>query len=107
MSSPPIVAHPPGVPCQRKRPPESDTQDHPPAKTVAGWDLTDSGIVEAMSVPTSAPVVSGGADATERSPPVCEGELCGVSPYFFPSRLSSKVCCGLVLARTVHWIVCG
>ena len=86
MSSPPIVAHPPGVPWQRKRSPESDTQDHPPAKTVAGWDFTDSGrVVEAVSVPTSAPVVSGGAVATENSPPICEGELCGVSPYFFPS----------------------
>ena len=79
MSSPPIVAHPPGVPWQRKRSPEGDTQDHPPTKTVARWDLTDSGrIVGAVSVPSSDPVVSGGAVATERSPPVCEGELCGV-----------------------------
>ena len=30
-------------------------------------------------VTRSAPVVSGGAVAAERSPPVCEGELCGVS----------------------------
>ena len=30
-------------------------------------------------VTSSAPVVSGGAVATERSPPVCEGELCGTS----------------------------
>ena len=80
MSSPPIVAHPPGVPWQRKRSPEGDTRDHPPAKTVARWDLTDSGrTVEAVSVPTSAPVVSGGAVAAEKSQPVCEGELCGVS----------------------------
>ena len=80
MSSPPIVAHPPGVPCQRKRSPESDTQGHPPAKTVARCGLTDSGkIVEAVSVPTSAPDVSEGVVATERSPPFCEGELCGVS----------------------------
>ena len=28
---------------------------------------------------SSAPVVSGGAVAAERSPPICEGELCGVS----------------------------
>ena len=28
---------------------------------------------------SSAPVVNGGAVAAERSPPVCEGELCGVS----------------------------
>ena len=80
MSSPPIVAHPPGVPWQIKQSPEGDIQDHPPAKTVAGWDLTDSGrIVEVTSVPSSDPVVSGGAVAIEWSPPVCEGELCGVS----------------------------
>ena len=36
-------------------------------------------------VSSSAPAVSGGAFATERSPPVCEGELCGVSLYFLPS----------------------
>ena len=30
-------------------------------------------------VSRSAPVVSGGAVAAERSPPICEGELCGVS----------------------------
>ena len=30
-------------------------------------------------VSSSAPGVSGGADADERSPCVCEGELCGVS----------------------------
>ena len=77
MSSPPIVAHPPGVPWQMKLSPEGDTQDHPPAKTVAGWDLTDSDrIVEAVSVPSSAPVVNGGAVAAERSPPICEGKLC-------------------------------
>ena len=29
-------------------------------------------------VPSSAPVVSRGAVATEKSPPVCEGEQCGV-----------------------------
>ena len=80
MFSPPIVAHPPGVPWQRKRSPESDTQDHPPAKTVAKWDLTDCGrTVEAMCVPSADPVVSGRAVAAERSSPVCEGELCGVS----------------------------
>ena len=53
------AACPPGVPCQRKRSPEGDMQDLPPAKTP--------------------PVVSGGAVAVERSPPVCEGELFGVS----------------------------
>ena len=30
-------------------------------------------------VSSSAPVVSGGAVAAERSPLICEGELCGVS----------------------------
>ena len=30
-------------------------------------------------VSISAPFVSGGAVAAERSPPICEGELCGVS----------------------------
>ena len=30
-------------------------------------------------VSSSAPIVSGGAVVAERSPPVCEGELCGVS----------------------------
>ena len=34
---------------------------------------------QAVSVTSSAPVVSGGAGATERNPPICEGELCGVS----------------------------
>ena len=76
MSSPPIVAHPPGVPWQRKRSPESDTQDHPPAKTAARWDLTDSGRGRECSPQQTCPVVSGGAVATENSPPVCEGELC-------------------------------
>ena len=77
MSSPLIVAHPPGVPWQRKQSPEGDTQDHPPAKTVARCGLTDSGrVVEAVSVPTSAPVESGGAVATEKTPHFCEGELC-------------------------------
>ena len=80
MSSPPIVAHPPGVPWQRKWFPEGDTQDHPPTKTVARCGLTDSGrIVEAVSVPSSDPVVSGGAVAAEKSPHFSEGELCGVS----------------------------
>ena len=55
-------------------------QDQPPAKRVVGCALTGSeGTVQAVSVSSSAPVVSGGAVAAERSPPVCEGELCGVS----------------------------
>ena len=32
-------------------------------------------------VSSSAPVVSGGSVAAERSPPVCEGELCGVFSF--------------------------
>ena len=42
-------------------------------------------------VSSSAPVVSGGAVAAERSPPVCEGELCGVSSP--PMRLGWKRPC--------------
>ena len=30
-------------------------------------------------VSSSVPVVNGGRVAAERSPPICEGELCGVS----------------------------
>ena len=56
-------------------------------------------------VSSSAPVVSGGAVATERSPLVCEGELCGASsssvrpwdrPCLSPLRQSvlySTSCC--------------
>ena len=70
----------PGVACQRKRSPEGDNQDQPPAKRVVRCALTGSeGTVQAVSVSSSAPVVSGGAVAAERSPPVCEGEPCGVS----------------------------
>ena len=55
-------------------------QDQPPAKRVVRCALTGSeGTVQAVSVSISAPVVSGGAVAAERSPPVCEGEPCGVS----------------------------
>ena len=74
------AACPPGVACLRKRSPEGDMQDRPPAKRVVRCALTGSeGTVQAVSVSSSAPVVSGGAVAAERSPPVCEGELCGVS----------------------------
>ena len=52
------TACPPGVPCQRKRSPEGDMQDQPPTKTAL--------------------VMSGGAVAADRSPPVCKGELYGV-----------------------------
>ena len=70
----------PGEPSLRKRSPEGALQDQPPAKRVVRCALTGSeGTVEALGVSSSAPVVSGGAVAAERSPPVCEGELCGVS----------------------------
>ena len=79
LSSPPSAACPPGVACLRKQSPEGDMQDQPPAKRVVRCALTGSeGTVQAVSVSSSAPVASGGAVAAERSPPVCEGELCGV-----------------------------
>ena len=84
VSLPPIVAHPPVVPWWRKPSPECDTQDHPPAKTVARLTYGET-VGEVVSVPlsrlvsSSAPVVIGGVVAAEKSPPVCEGEQCGVS----------------------------
>ena len=70
----------PGEPSPRKRSPEGALPDQPPAKRVDGCALIGSeGTVEALGVSSSAPVVSGGAVAAERSPPICEGELCGVS----------------------------
>ena len=70
----------PGEPSLRKRPPQGALKDQPPAKRVVRCALTGSeGTVEALGVSSSAPVVSGGAVAAERNPPVCEGELCGVS----------------------------
>ena len=71
----------PGEPSLRKRPPEGALPDQPSAKRVVRCALTGSeGTVEALGVSSSAPVVSGGAVAAERSPPICEGELCGASP---------------------------
>ena len=73
----------PGEPSLRKRSPEGALQDQPPAKRVVRCALTGSeGTVEAhqaLGVSSSAPIVSGGAVAVVRSPPICEGELCGVS----------------------------
>ena len=67
---------PPGEPSLRKRPPVGALQDQPSAKRVVRSALTGSeGTVEALGVSSSAPVVSGGAVAAERSPPICEGEL--------------------------------
>ena len=64
----------------RKRSPEGALQDQPPAKRVVRCALTGSeGTVQALGVSSSNPGVSGGAVATERSPLVYEGELCGVS----------------------------
>ena len=74
----------PGEPSLRKQSPEGALQDQPPAKTVVRCALTRSeGTVEAhqaLGVSCSAPIVSGGAVAVERSPPICEGELYGASP---------------------------
>ena len=70
----------PGEPSLSKRSPEGALQDQPPAKTVVRCDLTGSeGSVEVVGVSSSAPVVSRRAIAAERSPPIYEGELCGVS----------------------------
>ena len=70
----------PGEPSLKKRSTEGALQDQPPAKRIVTIALTGSkGTVEAVGVSSSAPVVSGGAVAVERSPPICEGELCGVS----------------------------
>ena len=70
----------PAEPSLRKRSPEGALQDKPPAKRVVRCALTGGeGSVKAVGVSSSAPVVSGGVVAAERSPPVCEGELCGVS----------------------------
>ena len=55
-------------------------QDQPSAKRVVKYAFPGSeGTVEAVSATSSASDLSGRAVAAERSPPVCEGELCGVS----------------------------
>ena len=106
----------PGEPSLRKRSIESALQDQPPAKTVVRCALTRSeGTVEAVGVSSSAPVVGGGAVAEERSPPVCEGELCGVSSPSWgwdgighacspsaPPPPSMCVCC-LLPSQVVAW----
>ena len=69
-----------GEPSQRKGSREGALQDQLSAKRVVRCALTGSEeTVEAVGVSSSAPVVSGGAVAAERSPLGCEGELCGVS----------------------------
>ena len=70
----------PGEPSLRKRSPKSTSQDQPPAKMVVRTG--SEGRVGAEGVSSSSQVVSGGALVAERSPPICEGELCGVP---FPS----------------------
>ena len=89
----------PGEPSLRKRSPESAPQDQPPAKMVVRTG--SEGSVEAVGVSSSAQVVSRGAVAAERSPPICEGELCGVP---FPSmRLGwNRPCLFAVLG-----VLCG
>ena len=77
-------------------------QDQPPAKRVVRCALSGSeGSVEAVGVSSSAPVVGRGEVAAERTPPICEGELCGVS---FPSmRLGwNRPCLFAVLG-----VLCG
>ena len=107
----------PGEPSLRKRSSESALQHQPPAKTVVRCDLTGSErSVDAVGVSSSAPVVSRGAVAAERSPPICEGELCGV---FFPSMMLSwnrpcpfavlGVLCGVMCLCSVRsncWCMC-
>ena len=104
----------PGESCLRKRSPEGTRQDQPPAKRVA---VTGSkGSVEAVGVSSSAPVVSRGAGAAESSPPICEGELYGVSfpsmrlgwkrPCLLLSWLSSVEWCVLCRVRTTSWCMC-
>ena len=82
----------PGESSLRKRSPEGALPDQPPAKRVDGCALTGSGgRVEALAVSSPAPVVSGGAVAAERSPPICEGELCGVSFSSMRLRCNASV----------------
>ena len=64
----------------RKRSPEGAADVQPSAKREVRLALTGSEeTVEAVGSSSSAPIVSGGAVAAERSPPICEGELCRVS----------------------------
>ena len=73
----------PGESSLSKRSPECAPHDQPPAERAERCTLTGSeGNVEAVDVSSSAPVVSRGGVAAERSPLICEGELCGMS---FPS----------------------
>ena len=59
---------------------DSDTQDQLPSTTVAGCDFSDGErSVEVAAVTSPAPIVSGEAVVAKRTPPICEGELCGVS----------------------------
>ena len=77
-------------------------QDQPPAKRVVRCALTGSeGTVQAVSVSSSAPVVSGGAVAAERSPPICEGELCRVSSPSVRLGWNRPLCCLVCPLRSV------
>lgn len=76
LSSTPTVACPPGVPCQRMQSAKSDMQDQPLAKRVVRGALTGSeGTVQVVTA------TSGGEVTAVRSPPICEGEMCGVSSH--------------------------
>ena len=56
------------------------TQYCPPTETGVNCAFADNdSILESLSFTSSAPVVCEGAVAAERTPPICEGELCGVS----------------------------
>ena len=97
----------PGEPSLRKRSPEGALQDQPPAKRVVRCALTGSeGTVEALGVSSSAPVVSGGAVAAERSPPVCEGELCGVSSPSVRLGWNRPCLFSLSLSPSVNGVQC-
>ena len=57
-------------------------------------------------VSSSAPVVSGGAVAAERSPPVCEGELCGVSSHSVRLGWSRPCLSSLSPSPSVNGVQC-
>ena len=77
----------PGEPCLRKQSSEGEMQDEQPARKVGRFALTgNEEAVEALSVASSAQVVSGGAFAAEKSPSVCQGELSIVSSSVMQER---------------------
>ena len=92
----------PGEHSLKKRSPEPALQDQPAAKTVVRTG-SERG-VEAVGVSSSSPVVSRGAVAAKRSPPICEGELCGVP---FPSmRLGWNRACLFAVLGVLCGVMC-